>query len=291
MKTYLANPSGYCQGVSRAIALALSFKKKYSNRKVFVLGALVHNEDVTNELKKYGIESILDNISNEEKISKLPNRCAVIFTAHGHDKKLEELLNKKDIVYLDATCPIVEFSYSNIKKAIDNNRQVIYVGTPNHPETLAMLSISKNVYLYDDIKDKMKNIIKDNTPFISSQTTLSIYELDDIFNKIKEVFPNAIFQKEICQETKLRQEAIKKLPDNVDCVFIVGGKNSSNSKKLYDLAKKHFTTLKIFYILNEHDIDPLINKIKGSLSAAIISGASTPLNQTMKVKVKLDEIW
>lgn len=291
MKTYLANPSGYCQGVSRAIALALSFRKKYPDRKCYVLGALVHNETVTEELKKYGIISLTEKISNEEKIKKLPSGCALIFTAHGHDKKLDELLKVKDIVYLDATCPIVEFSASNIRKAINDGHQVIYVGTPNHPETTAMLSIDKEVRLYQDIIDDMQSVIKDKTPFVSSQTTLSVYELENIFNKIKEVFPNAIFQQEICQETKNRQIAVKKLPSDVDVVFVVGGKDSSNTKKLYELSKKHFSTLKIFHILNEHDIDLLKDKLKGSLSCAIISGASTPLNETMKIKVKLDEIW
>ncbi|MCQ2794641.1 MAG: 4-hydroxy-3-methylbut-2-enyl diphosphate reductase [Bacilli bacterium] len=291
MKTYLANPSGYCQGVSRAIALALSFKKKYPDKECYVLGALVHNETVTDELKKYGIISLLDKTSNEDKIKKLPKGCAVIFTAHGHDKKLEELLKLKNIVYLDATCPIVELSATNIRKAIKDGRQVIYVGTPNHPETIGMLSIDKEVHLFQDIMDGMKSVIKDKTPFVSSQTTLSIFELENIFNKIKETFPNAIFQKEICQETKTRQMAVKKLPNDVDAVFIVGGKDSSNTKKLYELAKKHFSTLKIFYILNEYDIDPIKDKLKGCLRCAIISGASTPLNETMKIKVKLDEIW
>ncbi|MCQ2792350.1 MAG: 4-hydroxy-3-methylbut-2-enyl diphosphate reductase [Bacilli bacterium] len=291
MKTYLSNPSGYCQGVSRAIALSLSFKKKYPKKDCYVLGALVHNETVTNDLKKYGIICLEDKISSEEKIKKIPQESIVIFSAHGHDKKLETLLTNKKIVFLDATCPIVDLSAQNIKKAIASGREVIYVGTPNHPETIAMLSIDKKVHLFQDIMDDMKKHITDKTPFVSSQTTLSIYELENIFNKIKEIFPNAIFQKEICYETKARQEAIKKLPNDVDVVFIVGGKNSSNTKKLYEVAKKHFSTLKIYHILNEYDIDLLLDKIKGCQKCAIISGASTPLNETMKIKVKLDETW
>lgn len=291
MKTYLANPSGYCQGVQRAIALALSFKKKHPDKPCYALGALVHNETVVEELNKYGIISLMEKVSNEEKIKKLPKGCVLIFSAHGHDKKLDELLKRKDITYLDATCPIVELSAANIKKAINDGHQVIYVGTPNHPETIAMLSIDKEVYLYQEIMGDMKSIIKDKAPFVSSQTTLSVYELEEIFKEIKEVFPDAIFQKEICRETKLRQDAIKKLPNDVDAVFVVGGKDSSNTKKLYELSKKHFSTLKIFYILNEHDIDPLKDKLKGCLKCAIISGASTPLNETMKIKIKLDETW
>lgn len=289
MKTYLSSPSGYCQGVTRAIALALSFKKQNTNKQVYVLGTLVHNENVTNELNRYGIISLDENIPNEEKISKLPDGCALIFSAHGHDNNLDELAKKKNITILDATCPIVEFSKNNIIKAIKDNHQVIFIGTKNHPETTAMLSVSKEVYLYDDIKDDLKKYIKDESPFISNQTTLSIYELEDLFNKLKEIFPKATFQNEICRETRLRQEAIKNMKDDVDVVFIVGGKKSSNTKKLYELAKKHFTTLKIYQILDETEIDPKL--VKGCLSAAIISGASTPLNETMKVKVKLDNLW
>lgn len=289
MKTYLSEPSGYCQGVQRAIALALTFKKAHPNQNCYVLGTLVHNENVTNELKKYGILSLEGNESNEEKIKSLPKGSALIFSAHGHDKKLEELAKGRNLDYLDATCPIVEMSAKNIKKAIDEHHEVIYVGTLNHPETIGMLSIDKNVHLYHDIKNNIDDVIKDKEPFVSSQTTLSIYELDDIFNQIKEKFPHAHFQKEICQATRVRQEAIKKLPNDVDAVFIVGGKNSSNTKKLYEVAKKHFSTLKIYHILDEHDINE--NELHGCHSCAIISGASTPLNETMKIKVKLDNIW
>ncbi len=289
MKTYLSNPSGYCQGVQRAIALAMTFKKQNPNKECFVLGALVHNETVTNELKRYGINSIDDNRSNEDKIKSLPNGCCLIFSAHGHDKKLEDLAKSKNINILDATCPIVELARKNITNALKFNHQVIYVGTPNHPETIGMLSIDKEVHLFNDIMNNMKEVIKDEKPFVSNQTTLSIYELDNIFHMIKNNFPKAIFQDEICRETKLRQEAIKKLPNDVDVVFIVGGKTSSNTKKLYELAKTHFSTLRIYQILDESEIDPA--NLKGLLSAAIISGASTPLQETMKIKVKLDEIW
>lgn len=285
MKTYLAKPSGYCQGVQRAIALALTFKKANPNKDVYVLGTLVHNDNVTNELSKLGIISLDKNISNEDKIKSLPNGCALIFSAHGHDKKLEDLLKEKNITFLDATCPIVEMSANNIRKAIKEGHEVIYIGTAGHPETMGMLSISDKVHLYKDDMD----LLKDPAPFVSTQTTLAVSEVQDIFNRIKEKYPNAKFQEEICHETKLRQEAVKNLPSDVDCVFIVGGKNSSNTKKLYELAKKHFSTMKIFYILDEHEID--VDKIKGCLSAAIISGASTPINETMKVKVKLDETW
>ena len=289
MKTYLSNPSGYCQGVKRAIALALSFRKANPNKECYVLGDLVHNEIVRFELDKLGIKSLNDNRSNEDKIKALSNGCCLIFSAHGHDEKLEDIAKEKKINILDATCPIVDLARKNIKNAIKNNHEVIYVGTPNHPETIAMLSIDKNVHLFQDIMDNMKDVIKDKTPFVYNQTTLSIYELDNIFHKIKDAFPNATFQDEICHESKLRQDAVGKLPNDVDCVFVVGGKESSNTRKLYDIAKKHFSTLKIFRILNEEDINK--DELKGCLSAAIISGASTPINETMKIKVKLDEIY
>ena len=288
MKTYMSMPSGYCDGVTRAIMLANSFKRTHKDKEVYVLGTLVHNEIVTMELEKIGIHSLNNKLSNEEKIKSLPNNCCLIFSAHGHDKKLEKMCLDKNIEFLDATCPIVEMANNNVRNALKNHHQVIYIGKKEHPETIAILSNGKEIYLYEDIKDKLKVVIKDDTPYVINQTTLSIYEIDDIFKKIKETFPNAIFQNEICNATRLRQEAIKKIPDDVDCVFIVGGKDSSNSKRLYEIAKSYFTTLKIFYILNEDQVDK--KALVNCRSAAIISGASTPINETLKIKVKLMDI-
>lgn len=289
MKTYVANPSGYCQGVQRAVALAMTFHHEHPNLKIYILGSLVHNEKVLMELEKMGMHSLLGEESDEEKINKLPNGVGLIFPAHGHDKKLEDICKKKRIVMLDVTCPIVSASRDRIMRALSYGREVIYVGTPHHPETNAMLSLSNRVHLYMDIKDDLTKKIEDHAPFVSNQTTLTVFELVEIFNYIKSVFPNATMQNEVCSATRLRQQAVLQLPSDVDCVFIVGGHKSSNTLRLYEVAKRHFSTLKIYRILDENDIDP--KALKGCLSAAIISGASTPLQETMKVKVKLDGIY
>lgn len=289
MKTFVSNPSGYCKGVERAIDLALSFKEKHLDKNVYVLGNIVHNEEVSLMLKEKGIISLTDkNKDNISKIKELEDGCALIFSAHGHDKKLEDIAKNKNITILDATCPIVNIAHKHINEAIEKGYHVIYIGKNNHPEASAALAISPNIHLYELNKDFDFNILKDKKVFVTNQTTFSMFEIKHIFNKIKENINDAIFEDEICNATKLRQKAIFNLPKDVDCVFVIGGKESSNTKRLYEIANEHFITNKIYQIVNINEID--LDKIKGCSSAAIISGASTPLMTTNKVKEFLDNL-
>ena len=248
MKTFVSNPSGYCHGVENAIKKAFLFKKENKDLDVYVLGNIVHNEEVTLELKNNGIYS-LDNkfMSNEEKILSIKDGSGLIFSAHGHDEKLELIAKKKNLKILDATCPIVNLAHNHIKKALSEGFEVIYIGKKNHPEAAAALSLDKEkIHLYEINKDFNLDKFINKKIFVTNQTTFSILEIENVFNKIKKVLPNAKFEDEICNATKLRQKAIFNLPDDVDIVFVIGGKESSNTNKLYDIAKSYFKTNKIY---------------------------------------------
>ena len=274
MEVEILSPQGYCAGVTNAINMARLAKKEHLDKNVYVLGMLVHNKEVIDELTKENIITIYDkNKTYEELIKLIPNDSVIIFTAHGHDEKLDAIAKSKNLIIYDATCSKVKRNLIRIKEAINNNRDVIYIGEKNHPESLASLSISNKVSFYD----KDLDLSKLNNPLVINQTTLNILSLKDIHNDILSKI-NAEIEDEICPTTRLRQEAIEKLDDSFDLIIVVGDIASNNSKKLLEIAKTshpHTSSIMISS-LNEFDKEMLKNKKK----VALASGASTP-NKTI----------
>ena len=146
MKIEIIEPIGYCSGVSNAIAKAISVRKEFPNKSIYILGSLVHNSHVIDSLESIGIKSITDSITSlQEKINSLEDDCIVVFTAHGHDEKVDEIALKKRMKIIDCICPKVKANMTQIKRNIEEGNEVIFVGIKNHPETLARLSISSKV--------------------------------------------------------------------------------------------------------------------------------------------------
>ena len=147
MKIDIIQPSGYCFGVMNAINEAIKIKKNNPFNKVYVLGELVHNEDVISFLNNHDIHTLVVNNNEEEILKNLNTNDILIFSAHGHDEKLNELLKNKNITFFDTTCKNVKKNLDLIKENIDKG--IIYIGKENHAETKAAISISNKVILYD----------------------------------------------------------------------------------------------------------------------------------------------
>ena len=230
----LLKPIGHCFGVLKAIEIAKQVKEKHPSKNVYVFGLLVHNEEVVNHLDKLGIKTIeMDEDNALDKLREFNKNDVVIFTAHGHPLEYERILDDNNVTYYDATCSKVKECFNIIKET----EEVIYIGKKGHPETVAALTMNKNAYLYD-IKDGFNyDLVKSDHPLVINQTTLSFLELEKIHQEIKNRLPHAIFYEEICNATLLRQKAIKELNDEVDTIIIVGSKKSSNTMKLYDIAR------------------------------------------------------
>ena len=272
MKVELVKPQGYCGGVTNAIRMAYLAKKENPGQRILVLGELVHNDIVIDLLKKDGIETIKEN-NLFEYIKKLGRNDVVVFTAHGHDEKLNELVQELGIKSYDATCPKVISNANRIKKEISNGHQVIYIGQKGHKETEAALSISSNISLYDIQLLINYQLITDKFPFVINQTTLNFLSLKDIHNDILSHIPGARIANEICVASRERQEAVLNIKDDVDLIIIVGDKKSSNTRKLYDIASIH-KNADVFFV---HDLNDLMKlNVDGYKKAAISSGASTP---------------
>lgn len=285
MKIDIIEPSGYCFGVMNAITEALKIKKNYPFNNVYVLGELVHNEEVINFLNSHNIHTLIVNSDETNVLNNLNENDVLIFSAHGHDERLDELLKNKHITFFDTTCKNVRKNLNLIKKNISNG--IIYIGQKNHAETKAAVSISKNVILYDLDKgiDFSKIVFK--KPLVINQTTLSFLEINKIHKEILTNIPNAIIVDEICPVTRIRQENIINLRKEYDLIIIIGSKTSSNTKKLYELALQYHQDIKVLMISNKTDlIDLNLSKFN---NVAIFSGTSTPNEIIKDVKQYLEK--
>lgn len=268
MKVEILNPKAYCAGVSNAISMALQARKENPDKEVYVLGMLVHNNFVVKSLEKQGVKTA-------KYLQDIPDGQVVIFSAHGHKEHLNAAAKKKNLIIYDSICPKVLHNINLIKENIKQGHQIIYIGQEGHPEAEACLSLCIKVILYN------KNILKnyqledDESPLVINQTTLNILDIQDIHKEILKVIPKARIANEICGSTRLRQEAIQNLDKDVDLIIVVGDVNSSNTRRLLEIAKQCHSSTTSVMISEADELKPELFANKNHI--AISSGASTPL--------------
>ena len=206
MEVALVKPQGFCSGVTRAVQLAHQAKEDHKDKTVYILGMLAHNQSLIDSLTNEGFVT-LDG-SEYEEINKLQKGDVLVFTAHGHDEKLDKIAKDKGLITYDATCFKVQDNLNKIKREIANGHQVIYIGQSGHKEANAALTVSDKVSLYDTKLLINYQLITDKSPFVLNQTTLNFYELRKYHEDILKHYPGARIENEICNATRLRQEAI-----------------------------------------------------------------------------------
>lgn len=279
MKVDILSPSGCCHGVNNAINMAIEAKAKY-NLPTFILGMLVHNEIVIDNLSKLGIITIKDK-TPLEAINDI-NEGVIIFTAHGHDESLDKLAKDKGLIVIDATCAFVKTNHLLIKRSLANNEEVIFIGKNGHPETESTLLLSNKIHFYDIFNRMDYKNVKNDHPTIYCQTTLSILELEEIKKDIFAHFKSAHFAKAVCNATYERQKALYNINKDSDLILIVGSNTSSNTMKLYDISKTLYQDKEILQIKTVNDI------VNCDLSkynyATIVGGASTPIEILIELK-------
>ena len=271
MKVSLIKPQGFCSGVLKAVSIARQAKKENPDKRVYILGMLAHNKTLTDDLTKEGLITLNDE-DECAAINSLKGGDVLIFTAHGHGDAIEERVKSKGLIIYDATCFKVKSNLEKIKKEIRDGHQVIYIGQKGHKEANAALSISDKVSLYDTKLLINYYSITDENPYVINQTTLNYKDLDGFYSDILSHIPGARIENEICAATRLRQEAVTKIDSDTDLIIVVGHQKSSNSNKLFEIAKKHYPDAAVFMI---NDLSEL-KGYDGKKKAAIISGASTP---------------
>ena len=271
-------PRGYCKGVVRAIQIA----KESVNlpKPIYILGMIVHNQYIVDALTTMGIQTIDSKGSTRLELLETINEGTVIVTAHGASAQVFEKAKDKGLHIVDATCPDVIVTHTIIKEYLTKGYEVLYIGKAGHPEAEGSLAIdSKHVHLITNEKD-IDTLSKDKKYVITNQTTMSFYDVFSICEYAKKQLPNLIIAKETCDATKVRQEAIASLDEDIDVVFIVGDPHSNNTKKLANIA--HDKAKKCVHMI-ESVSDITLAMLKNANVAAVSSGASTPTYLTNQV--------
>ena len=265
-------PSGYCKGVVNAIRLAKKTRIDHPDEPIYVLGMLVHNSFVSKELADLGIVTLDDTKKTKEELVDEIDSGIVIFTAHGISDRIREKVRNKGLSYVDASCVDVLKTQEIIRDRLKNGYDVIYFGKRNHPEAEAVLSISDRIHLVCN-EEELKDLnVKNPKLFLTNQTTMSYLELKDLIEMAKEIYPQILVEKEICNATGSRQEAIMKLED-CDLLYVVGDSRSNNTRKLADIALRKGIK-KVRMIQTSDEIDE--NDLKDVSNVYVTAGASTP---------------
>lgn len=265
-------PSGYCKGVINAINISKKIKEENKDVPVYVLGMIVHNTYVTDQLKKLGIITLDDTYKTKEELLDEINEGIIILTAHGTSDNIKQKAINKGLKVVDGTCEDVLKTKKIIIDYLDLDYDVIYFGKKGHPESNAIISISKKIHLVSNINDiNMLNINNDKV-VVTNQTTMSYIELEEIINAILKKYPKAKIIKEICNATSSRQIAVKNIKD-ADILYVVGDKKSNNTNKLVEIAKLNGIN-KTYLIANKNEIKK--EDLEEVKKCYVTAGTSTP---------------
>ena len=237
LKIFLASPRGFCAGVERAIEIVNRTLLKYG-KPVYVRHEIVHNKQVVEDLKTRGA-IFVEEISEIKDVTR-----PVIFSAHGVPKTVPEEARLKNLSFIDATCPLVSKVHRESELLFKNGFDIILIGHKNHPEVIGTMGqLPKgSVKLIETSNDVTSLKLEDFTKPLAyiTQTTLSVDDTSEIIELLKNKFPNikSPIKEDICYATTNRQSAVKKIAPNCDMFFVIGSRNSSNSVRLVEVAKK-----------------------------------------------------
>ncbi len=271
IKVYLASPRGFCAGVDRAIEIVKKSLEKYGSP-VYVRHEIVHNKHVVESLKKIGAIFVeeLDEIRDKSR--------PVIFSAHGVPKSIPAQANDLKMEYIDATCPLVSKVHREAENLNRKGDHILLIGHRNHPEVIGTMGQIENggidlIESVDDAKN-YQNISKKELAYVT-QTTLSVDDTKEIIAELKRRFPRIKEPKkdDICYATTNRQSAVKKIASFCDMFFVIGSRNSSNSVRLVEVAKRSGCENSLL-IHSESEIP--FDKIGACKTIGISSGASAP---------------
>lgn len=273
-------PRGFCKGVYNAVNIVKkSLEDQTLPRPIYVLGFIVHNKSVVEELKELGAITLDDRLTSRLDLIKDITQGTIILSAHGTDEAVKERILNNGLTLIDATCNDVYKTHDSIKEYLEKGYNIIYIGKMNHPETNASLSISPKVTLVETIED-LNNIRISEPIFVTNQTTFSINDITPIHNKIKELYQEVIITEEICNATRFRQNAIIEGNKDVDFCYIVGDPRSNNSKNLVKISIETTNTpTKLIESVKDIDLKDLL----GVKTISVSSGASTPNRLTQEV--------
>ncbi|WP_170476866.1 4-hydroxy-3-methylbut-2-enyl diphosphate reductase [Ruegeria arenilitoris] len=267
---YLAAPRGFCAGVDRAIKIVEMALQKWG-APVYVRHEIVHNKFVVDGLKSKGAVFV-------EELDECPNDRPVIFSAHGVPKSVPATAAQRQMIFVDATCPLVSKVHVEAQRHSDAGLQMVMIGHKGHPETIGTMGQlpEGEVLLVETVEDVANVEVRDpeKLAFVT-QTTLSVDDTKDIIAALESRFPAIVgpHKEDICYATTNRQEAVKAVAPKSDALLVVGAPNSSNSRRLVEVASRagcNYAQL----VQRATDID--WRALEGISSIAVTAGASAP---------------
>ncbi len=270
IKLILANPRGFCAGVERAVDIVNRAIELFGSP-IYVKHEVVHNKFVIKSLEEKGVKFI-------EDISVVPKNSILIYSAHGVSLKVREDAESRNLKIFDATCPLVTKVHIEVHKHSELGRDVVLIGHDGHPEIEGTMGQYKSktghIHLVETIDDIDNLVINNNDLAYVTQTTLSIDDTEQITERLIKKFPNikAPIKDDICYATQNRQDAVKSILKFCDSLIVIGSDNSSNSRRLTELAAKN--NIPSYLIDNKGDIN--LDNFKDRKVIGITAGASAP---------------
>ena len=272
---YLAQPRGFCAGVERAILIVEEALKKFG-APIYVRHEIIHNAYVVKDFESRGVVFVND-------LSLVPKGAILIFSAHGVSKAVRFEADQHELTVFDATCPLVAKVHAEVVRLKERGYQIIMIGHHGHPEVEGTMGqVDESMYLIERVSDVANlNFSQSDLLAYVTQTTLSIDETQEITSALVQRYPqiHAPKRQDICYATQNRQDAVKAMGPHVDVVIVVGSQNSSNSKRLQELA----SSLQIPAYLVDDPSQIQDTWFRGMTNVGITAGASAPEALTTKI--------
>jgi len=278
----IAAPRGFCAGVDRAIGIVERAPEKYG-APVYVRHEIVHNRYVVDALREKGAVFV-------EELDEVPDSAPVVFSAHGVPKSVPAEADRREMLYVDATCPLVSKVHRQAERQIEKDRHIIFIGHEGHPEVIGTMGQvdEGQMTLVETVEDVAKLDFPAGTELAYlTQTTLSVDDTADVIAALEQRFPDISGPKaeDICYATSNRQAAVKKIAPGSDLVLVIGAPNSSNSLRLVEVSERLGTDA--YLIQRASDIDP--QWLEGVGTLGLTAGASAPELLVREVVEKLGQ--
>ena len=276
MKILLAKDAGYCFGVRDAVSLAYETAEKEGE--VFMLGDIVHNENVVEELEEAGVKVV-------NSLDKVPDNKPILFRAHGTVPDVWKESKMREMEVVDATCPLVTEIHEEVKKLYSENRKIIIIGDHGHDEVNGIKDQVENAIVVANPEEAIQ-LRKINKGGVVSQSTQMIENVQEIINILMTKVFDLRFVNTICFPTRRNHEQIKNLSEICDIMIVIGSFTSANSKRLTELAKMR--NERTFQVTSAEDLE--IDWFQNSDTVGVSAGASTPDNIINQVLDKIKSI-
>lgn len=278
MEITVAKSAGFCFGVQRAVDSVYKELEENSG-KIYTFGPIIHNEQVVEDLNKRGIE-VIDTVEQLKKIKE----GTVVIRSHGVAKEIYDILKQQKLKMVDATCPFVKKIHNIVLDESNNGKTIIIIGNDNHPEVEGIKGwVNGEVIVINKEEQIEKLSLPEQTKAcIVSQTTFNHNKFKYLVEIIRKKGYDITVVNTICNATHVRQVEAQKISSKVDGMIVIGGKNSSNTQKLYDICRNECENT--FYVQTVKDLN--LHELKSLKSIGITAGASTPKNIIEEVRTE-----